>query len=79
VPPFDKPTCQIEGAWDEGGKTPSIWDTWAHTPGKIQGGDTGDVAVDHYHRCVAIWGVVHVMDLMLTADHRGSHQSGSSG
>jgi len=45
-------TQQIEGAWDEGGKSPSIWDTWAHTPGKIQGGDTGDVAVDHYHR----WG-----------------------
>lgn len=41
---------QVEGAWNEGGKSPSIWDTWAHTPGKIQGGDTGDVAVDHYHR-----------------------------
>ncbi|MCF6157076.1 MAG: beta-glucosidase [wastewater metagenome] len=41
---------QIEGAWNEDGKGPSIWDTYAHTPGKIKNGDTGDVAVDHYHR-----------------------------
>jgi len=41
---------QIEGAWNEDGKGPSIWDTYAHTPGKIENGDTGDVANDHYHR-----------------------------
>jgi beta-glucosidase len=41
---------QIEGAWNEDGKGPSIWDTYAHTSGKIQNGDTGDVANDHYHR-----------------------------
>jgi beta-glucosidase len=41
---------QIEGAWNEDGKGPSIWDTFAHTPGKIKNGDTGDVANDHYHR-----------------------------
>jgi beta-glucosidase len=41
---------QIEGAWNEDGKGPSIWDTFAHTPGKIKNGDTGDVAIDHYHR-----------------------------
>jgi beta-glucosidase len=41
---------QIEGAWNEDGKGPSIWDTFAHTPGKIKSGDTGDVAIDHYHR-----------------------------
>jgi beta-glucosidase len=41
---------QIEGAWDEEGKAPSIWDDFSHTPGKIRNGDTGDVACDHYHR-----------------------------
>jgi beta-glucosidase len=41
---------QIEGAAREGGRTPSIWDTFSHTPGKVLGGDTGDVACDHYHR-----------------------------
>lgn len=41
---------QIEGAWNEDGKSESNWDRWAHTPGKIKGGGTGDVAVDHYHR-----------------------------
>jgi beta-glucosidase len=41
---------QIEGAWDEDGKGPSIWDTFAHTPGHIKNDDTGDVANDHYHR-----------------------------
>ena len=41
---------QIEGAWNEDGKGRSIWDTFAHTPGRIKNGDTGDVAIDHYHR-----------------------------
>ncbi|MFD7294591.1 GH1 family beta-glucosidase [Streptomyces sp. NPDC059897] len=41
---------QIEGAVREDGRTPSIWDTFSHTPGKVVNGDTGDVAVDHYHR-----------------------------
>ncbi|GHE94667.1 beta-glucosidase [Streptomyces longispororuber] len=41
---------QIEGGVREDGRTPSIWDTFSHTPGKVLGGDTGDVACDHYHR-----------------------------
>ncbi|MYX01449.1 MULTISPECIES: GH1 family beta-glucosidase [unclassified Streptomyces] len=41
---------QIEGAVAEDGRSPSIWDTFSHTPGKVDGGDTGDTACDHYHR-----------------------------
>ena len=41
---------QIEGAANEGGRGPSIWDTFTHTPGLSHNGDTGDVACDHYHR-----------------------------
>jgi len=41
---------QVEGAFDAGGRGPSIWDTFSKTPGKVLNGDTGDVAVDHYHR-----------------------------
>ena len=41
---------QIEGAVREGGRSPSIWDTYSHTPGKTANGETGDIACDHYHR-----------------------------
>ncbi|MTE19170.1 beta-glucosidase [Streptomyces sp. TRM43335] len=41
---------QVEGATAEDGRTPSIWDTFCRVPGKVLGGDTGDIAVDHYHR-----------------------------
>jgi beta-glucosidase len=43
---------QIEGAVNEDGRGPSIWDTYAHTPGKIQNGDNADIANDHYHRYI---------------------------
>ena len=41
---------QIEGAYNEDSKGPSIWDIWAHIPGKTFEGTNGDVACDHYHR-----------------------------
>ncbi len=41
---------QIEGAVREDGRGESIWDRFSHTRGKIENGDTGDVACDHYHR-----------------------------
>jgi beta-glucosidase len=41
---------QIEGAWQEDGRGISIWDTFAHQPGKTFKGANGDVAADHYHR-----------------------------
>ncbi|WP_433375060.1 GH1 family beta-glucosidase [Streptosporangium sp. CA-115845] len=41
---------QIEGAAAEDGRTPSIWDTFARTPGRVHLGQTGDIACDHYHR-----------------------------
>jgi len=44
---------QIEGAAAEDGRGVSIWDTFSRQPGNVRGGDTGDVAADHYHRYVA--------------------------
>jgi beta-glucosidase len=41
---------QIEGAAHDDGRTPSIWDTFSHTPGRTWNGDTGDVAAEHYSR-----------------------------
>jgi beta-glucosidase len=40
---------QIEGAVTEGGRTPSIWDTFCKVEGKVDNGDNGDIACDHYH------------------------------
>ena len=41
---------QIEGSAEADGRAPSIWDTFAATPGKVDNGDTGAVACDHYRR-----------------------------
>ncbi|MFD6950406.1 beta-galactosidase [Nocardiopsis sp. TSRI0078] len=41
---------QVEGGVHEGGRGPSIWDTYCRTPGRVARGETGDVACDHYHR-----------------------------
>jgi beta-glucosidase len=45
--------AQIEGAAHEDGKEDSIWDRFARIPNAIAGGDTPEVAVDHYHRMPA--------------------------
>ena len=41
---------QIEGAVNADGRGQTNWDVFAHTPGKVANGDTGDVACDSYHR-----------------------------
>jgi beta-glucosidase len=56
---------QVEGAADEGGRGRSIWDTFAHTPGRVRDGSSGDVACDQYHRYPQ--DVALMADLGLTA------------
>jgi len=41
---------QIEGATTTAGRGQSIWDKFAHSPGRVADGTTGDVAIDSYHR-----------------------------
>ncbi len=54
---------QAEGAWNEDGKGESVWDRYAHSPGRIKGGDNGDVACDHYHRMPADVGLMKELGL----------------
>jgi beta-glucosidase len=41
---------QVEGALHEGGRSESIWDTFARKPGAVYGGESGEIACDQYHR-----------------------------
>lgn len=41
---------QVEGAVNEDGRGPSIWDRFAHLPETISDHSNGDTATDHYHR-----------------------------
>ncbi len=41
---------QIEGAAEQDGRGPSVWDTFCRTPGAVRDGHVGDVACDHYNR-----------------------------
>ena len=35
---------QIEGGWDEGGRTPSVWDKWSQEPGRVYHNQNGNVS-----------------------------------
>ncbi|SER69700.1 glycoside hydrolase family 1 protein [Salisediminibacterium halotolerans] len=41
---------QIEGAWDQDGKGPSVWDIYTKQEGTTYKNTNGDIAVDHYNR-----------------------------
>jgi beta-glucosidase len=60
---------QIEGSTLADGRGESIWDRFAHTPGKVANGDTGDVACDHYKRWRAD---VELMDSLHVESYRFS-------
>ncbi len=47
---FATAAYQIEGAVNEDGRGPSIWDTFCKIPGKIANNGSGEVACDSYHR-----------------------------
>ncbi|KAF8041055.1 hypothetical protein BT93_B3084 [Corymbia citriodora subsp. variegata] len=55
---------QHEGAANEDGKGPSIWDYFTHKyPEKISDGSNGDVAIDQYHRYKEDVGIMKEMGL----------------
>lgn len=71
---------QIEGAVTAGGRTSSIWDTFSHAPGATVGGDTGDVACDHYHRFrddVALMAAVGLDDYRFSVSWTRVHPQGA--
>jgi beta-glucosidase len=54
---------QIEGSPLADGAGPSNWYRFSHTPGRIQNGDTGDIACDHYRRFEADVDLMHSLQL----------------
>ncbi|KAF4369156.1 hypothetical protein G4B88_020934 [Cannabis sativa] len=55
---------QYEGAANEDGRGPSIWDNFTHKyPEKITDGSNGDVAIDEYHRYKEDVGIMKEMNL----------------
>ena len=54
---------QIEGSPLADGAGPSIWHRFSHTPGRVKGGDTGDVACDHYRRYPEDVKLLHDLDI----------------
>ena len=54
---------QIEGSPLADGAGPSTWHRFAHTPGRIADGDTGDVACDHYRRFQSDVDLMHSLQL----------------
>lgn len=50
---------QTEGAWDQDGKGPSIWDAFTHgRKGQVLGDDTADAACDSYYQVQVSEGAV---------------------
>ncbi|HKW89103.1 MAG TPA: GH1 family beta-glucosidase [Candidatus Acidoferrales bacterium] len=56
---------QIEGAAQEGGKGPSVWDEFVRKRGAIRDEQTGDVACDFYHRYPE--DIAHMREMGLSA------------
>ncbi len=55
---------QVEGAVAADGRTPSIWDRFCASPGKVFRGQTGEVACDHYHRYREDVGIMKELGLL---------------
>ncbi len=54
---------QIEGAWNEDGKSPSVWDHFTQKrKGKIKNKENGNIACDFYHRYSGDIGLVKEMN-----------------
>ncbi|MEO1584634.1 MAG: GH1 family beta-glucosidase [Planctomycetota bacterium] len=54
---------QIEGGHTQHGRGPSVWDAFCRQPGRVRGGETGDVAADHVNRFREDVGIMRDMGL----------------